>query len=68
MNILDSKIDLFNKQGPLWETLRQWTVICLCIWLMVLFTLATYRLYKTHRHFTFDCVILSIESIKVSFF
>lgn len=59
---IDNKVN--NGTFPL-ETCRQWIVVVLCVLLMILFAVSIKRLYKTHHHFTFDCIILSAEAFKV---
>ena len=63
--MLGNKIDLLDHNGLLVETIRQWVMIILCAMLLLLFVVSTIRLYRTHRKFTFDCIVMSLEACKV---
>ena len=65
MAYADGKVDLLCERGIVIETLRQWFILFLSIGMIVIFVRAVIFLYKTHRKFSFDCLILASESVKV---
>jgi hypothetical protein len=62
---LEEKVDLLDHNDVGLETARQWLIIIFCLGLLGLFAVSIKRLYKTHHHFTFDCIILTAEAFKV---
>ena len=65
MEAPSKKVDLLHEKGPILETLRQWIILILCVLLIALYTRSTIRLYRTHRKYTFECVAIAIECVKV---
>jgi len=60
-----SRVDLLFAQAPAMESIRQWMVLVFSWVLIGLFAYAIFKLYKTQRQITFDCVILAVEAVKV---
>ena len=59
-----AKITLFDATIMV-DTIRQWVVLVCSISLLILFILALKRIYKTQGRYTFDFLVISIESFKV---
>ena len=59
-----AKIMLFDAT-ILVDTIRQWFVLICSTCLLALFILALKRIYKTQGRYTFDFLVISIESLKV---
>jgi hypothetical protein len=61
-----AKIDLlFTGSSPGVESFREWVIIIGSSTLIILFILATVRLFRTYNKLTFDCIVMILESLKV---
>ena len=54
---------LFTGSSPGMESFREWIVLIGCATLIVLFILATVRLYRTYNKFTFDSMVMIMEGV-----
>ena len=50
--------DLLGKRGVVLETIREWLVIIIAIFLFMLYGLSVLRVHRRHQAFTFDMMVL----------
>jgi len=66
--IFKLKNNMLDQHNLPLEAARQWVVLLIGLGLLVLFSVSIVRLHKTQRNWTFDLIILLIESCKVLLF
>ncbi len=62
---IQSNNNLDFSRDPQLEGIRQWLVLVLSLVIICLCWRASYSLYKTRGVFTFDCLVIFCESIRV---
>ncbi|CDW90980.1 UNKNOWN [Stylonychia lemnae] len=61
------KFNLVNQRSFGIECFRQWVILLLSIGMIAFFSYCLYKLYKTQRAFTFDFLMILIETFKFIF-
>ena len=61
----EKRIQLFNENNIITETIRQWLVLIFCGLAILVFLYSAVRARLQHKMVTFDSVILVVGSIKL---